>query len=142
MIALKPMPHIVVTRERVRYAETDRMGVAYNSHFLIWFEVGRSAYLRAAGLPYRELEAQGYYMPVTAFSGELREGLDYDDEFEIHTWVARARSRQVVFRYEIRRAGRMIATGETTHLCVDRDRRPIALPPHLRNRLEPASVVP
>ncbi len=136
------MPHVVVVRERVRYAETDQMGVAYHSHFLIWFETGRSAYMRSAGLPYRELEAAGYFMPVTTFAGELRESLEYDDEFEIHTWVVRARSRQVVFRYEIRRDGRIIGRGETTHICIDRARRPVALPPHLRNRLEPAPVVP
>jgi len=136
------MSRVVVARERVRYAETDRMGVAYNSHFLIWFEVGRSAYMRAAGLPYRELEAAGYYMPVSNFAGEVRESLDYDDEFEIHTWITRVRSRQVVFSYEIRREGRIVGRGETTHVCVDHSRRPVALPADLRNRLQPAPVVP
>lgn len=134
------MSHAVVVRERVRYAETDRMGVAYNSHFLIWFEVGRSAYMRAAGFPYRELEAAGYLMPVATFSGELRESLAYDDEFEIHTWIARVRSRQVVFRYEIRKEGRLVGRGETGHICVDRDRRPVVLPARLRSHLEPAVV--
>jgi acyl-CoA thioester hydrolase len=135
------MSRVIVARERVRYAETDRMGVAYNSHFLIWFEVGRSAYMRAAGFPYRDLEAAGYYMPVANFTGEVRESLDYDDEFEIHTWITRVRSRQVVFAYEIRREGRLIGRGETTHVCVDRSRRPVVLPADLRNRLEPAAVV-
>jgi acyl-CoA thioester hydrolase len=80
-----PDPTVVVS-ERVRYAETDGMGIAYNAHFLVWFEIGRTSYMRAAGLPYRELEAAGYFMPVASFSAELREPLVYDDEFEIHTW--------------------------------------------------------
>lgn len=136
------MSRVVVTRERVRYAETDRMGVAYNSHFLVWFEVGRTAFMKAAGLPYRELEAAGYFMPVSSFEGELREPLHYDDELEIHTWITRVRSREVVFGYEIRKDGRTVARGGTTHICVDASRRPVALPAHLRLRLEPTAVVP
>jgi acyl-CoA thioester hydrolase len=132
------MSRVVVARERVRYAETDRMGVAYNSHFLIWFEVGRSAYMRAVGVPYRELEQAGYFMPVATFTGEVRESLDYDDEFEIHTWITQVRSRQVVFAYEIRREGRIIGRGETTHVCVDHSHRAVVLPPDLRDRLKPA----
>jgi acyl-CoA thioester hydrolase len=130
----------VVVRERVRYAETDGMGIAYNAHFLVWFEIGRTSYMRAAGLPYRELETAGYFMPVASFSGELREPLVYDDEFEIHTWVSRIRSRQVDFSYEIRRAGRLLASGTTSHICVDRDRRPVAMPHAVRERLHAPGV--
>ena len=125
----------VVVRERVRYAETDGMGIAYNANFLVWFEIGRTSYMRAAGLPYRELETAGYFMPVASFSGELREPLAYDDEFEIHTRVSRVRSRQVDFAYELRRDGRLLATGSTTHSCVDRDRRPVAMPAAMRASL-------
>jgi acyl-CoA thioester hydrolase len=135
------MPAVIVVRDRVRYAETDGMGVAYNANFLVWFEVGRTAYLRAAGLPYRRLEAAGYFMPVSSFEAELREPLRYDDEFEIHTWITRLRSRQVLFAYEIRRDGRLAARGSTTHVCVDAGRRPVSLPALLRERLEPAPVV-
>jgi acyl-CoA thioester hydrolase len=129
---------VVVARERVRYAETDGMGVAYNANFLVWFEIGRTTYMRERGLPYRELEAAGYLMPVASFRGELREPLRYDDEFEIHTQVRRVRSRQVDFAYEVRRDGRVVATGSTSHICVDEARRPVALPPDLRGRLAPA----
>ncbi len=122
----------------MRYAETDGMGVAYNSNFLVWFEIGRTSYMRDMGFPYRELEAAGYFMPVSGFRAELREPLVYDDEFEIHTRVSRIRSRQVDFVYEIRRDGRLIATGETSHICVDRSRRSLALPPQIRARLLPS----
>jgi acyl-CoA thioester hydrolase len=125
----------VVARERVRYAETDGMGVAYHSNFLIWFEIGRTHYMRERGAAYRELEAAGYYMPVATFEGNLREPLRYDDEFEIHTRVSRVRSRQVDFAYEIRRAGRLVATGSTSHICIDHSRRPVALPASLREAL-------
>jgi acyl-CoA thioester hydrolase len=130
-----PPPPTVVVHERVRYAETDGMGIAYNANFLVWFEIGRTSYMRAAGLPYRDLEAAGYFMPVASFAGELREPLAYDDEFEIHTHVSRVRSRQVDFAYEIRRDGRLLATGMTSHICVDRERRPVAMPAHVRARL-------
>ena len=129
-----PWP-IVVARERVRYAETDGMGVAYHSNFLVWFEIGRTTYMREAGSAYRELEAAGYFMPVATFQGELRESLRYDDEIEIHTAVARVRSRQVDFTYEIRCRDRVVATGSTSHICVDQKKRPTALPQHLRDAL-------
>lgn len=132
----------IVARERVRYAETDGMGVAYNANFLVWFEIGRTTYMREVGLPYRMLEELGYLMPVSSFQGELRESLSYDDEFEIHTRVSRVRSRQIEFAYEIRRDGRTVATGSTTHTCVDRELRPVALPSELRARLTQAPAMP
>jgi acyl-CoA thioester hydrolase len=133
-----PWP-VVVARERVRYAETDGMGVAYHSNFLVWFEIGRTTYMREAGSAYRELEAAGYFMPVATFQGELRESLRYDDEIEIHTAVSRVRSRQVDFAYEIHCRGRVVASGSTSHICVDRERRPAALPQKLRDVLAPSA---
>jgi len=134
-----PWP-VVAALERVRYAETDRMGVAYHSNFLIWFEIGRTTYMREVGYAYRELEAAGYFMPVLTFHGELRESLRYDDQIEIRTRVTRVRSRQVDFAYEILRDGRVVALGSTTHICLDRDKRPVALPSALRTLLEPSSA--
>ena len=131
-----PWP-VVAAWERVRYAETDGMGVAYHSNFLIWFEIGRTTYMREAGSAYRELEAAGYFMPVLTFQGELRESLRYDDQIEIRTSIARVRSRTVDFIYEIRRDGRVVATGSTSHICLDRQKRPVALPPALKRALEP-----
>jgi acyl-CoA thioester hydrolase len=132
-----PWP-VVAARERVRYAETDGMGVAYHSNFLIWFEIGRTTYMRERGSAYRELEAAGYYMPVLTFQGDLRESLRYDDQIEIRTSVTRVRSRTVDFAYEILRDGRVVATGSTSHICLDRHKRPVALPPALRTALEPS----
>ena len=133
-----PWP-VVAARERVRYAETDGMGVAYHSNFLIWFEIGRTTYMREAGSAYRELEAAGYYMPVLTFHGELRESLRYDDQIEIRTSVTRVRSRTVDFAYEIRRDGRVVAPGSTSHIGLDRQKRPVALPATLRVALETSS---
>ena len=134
-----PWP-VVAASERVRYAETDRMGVAYHSNFLIWFEIGRTTYMREVGFAYRELEAAGYFMPVLTFHGDLRESLRYDDQIEIRTRVTRVRSRQVDFAYEIVKDGRVVATGSTSHICLDRDKRPVALPPALRSTLLPPAV--
>jgi len=134
-----PWP-VVAAAERVRYAETDGMGVAYHSNFLIWFEIGRTTYMREVGSAYRDLEAAGYFMPVLTFQGELRESLRYDDQIEIRTSVTRVRSRQVDFAYEIVKDGRVVATGSTSHICLDRAMRPVALPPALRNTLLPPTV--
>ncbi|HWN82094.1 MAG TPA: thioesterase family protein [Candidatus Udaeobacter sp.] len=134
-----PWP-VVAAAERVRYAETDGMGVAYHSNFLIWFEIGRTTYMREVGSAYRDLEAAGYFMPVLTFQGELRESLRYDDQIEIRTSVTRVRSRQVDFAYEIVKDGRVVATGSTSHICLDRDMRPVALPPALRSTLLPPTV--
>src|SRR4026209_583400 len=67
-VVAMPWP-VVAAWERVRYAETDRMGVAYHSNFLIWFEIGRTTYMREVGYAYRELEAAGYFMPALTFHG-------------------------------------------------------------------------
>lgn len=110
-----------VTEIAVRYAETDRMGVAHHSSYLLWFELARTGLLREAGYPYRELEAGGVLFPVVDFGCHFRRGADYDDRLLVEATVTEVRSRVVRFRYRVRRGDELLAEGWTRHLCVTPD---------------------
>jgi len=119
---------------RVRYAETDKMGVVYHSNYLIWFEIGRTDWLRATGCSYRELEADGIQLPVIEAHCEYRQGARYDDDVEIRTRAKKLSPVRVQFDYEaIRRAdGARLATGHTVHATIDRQGRPVRMPDRVR----------
>lgn len=106
------------TRFRIRYAETDRMGVAYNAHYLTWFEIGRTEFMRATGLPYREVEARGRNLPIIQAELRLRSPVRYDDFLTTETWIERIRSRSITFAYRILHEGGVVAEGRTVHACV------------------------
>jgi len=118
------------TRVRVRYAETDRMGVVYYANYLVWFEVGRADWLRQTGWTYREMEHEGISLPVIEAQCEYRQPARYDDEIDIATKGTLMTPVRVRFDYELTRAGddRSIAAGHTVHAAVDADGRPCRLP--------------
>jgi len=110
------------TRIRVRYAETDQMGVVYHSNFIIWFEVGRVELLRQMGFRYREMEEQDdCHIAVADVSCRFKAPAHYDDEVLVRTQLKNVRDSLLHFGYEIVRAedGALLAEGETTHLVVD-----------------------
>ena len=125
------------TTVRVRYAETDQMGVAWHGEYLAWFEVGRTDLLRACGCTYRDLEAQGLRLPVIEVQARFLRPALYDDLLEIRTRLAEVRKVRVTFTYEVRRDGTdgPLATGSTSHAALDREGRPCRLPEDLRRRL-------
>lgn len=112
----------------VRYAETDRMGVAHHSSYLLWFEIARTGLLREAGHAYRDLESSGVRLPVIEYGCRFVKSADYDDALEIETSVRDLRSRMVTFDYVVRRAGDVLARGFTHHVCVDSNQRPRRFP--------------
>jgi acyl-CoA thioester hydrolase len=119
------------TKLRVRYAETDQMGVVYYSNYLVWMEVGRVEYCRAAGFNYRDMEQEdGVLLAVVEAHCRYLHPARYDDEVIVSTRVRKAGPRGVQFGYEMRRAadGRLLATGETKHLFCGRDLKPTKLP--------------
>jgi acyl-CoA thioester hydrolase len=119
------------TRLRVRYAETDQMGVVYHSNHLIWFEVGRVELLRQLGFSYRDMEREdGRYIAVAEAKCRYRAPVYYDEEVVIRTWLKNVRESVVVFIYELRRAndGALLAEGETTHIVTDANMKVAALP--------------
>jgi acyl-CoA thioester hydrolase len=116
---------------RVRYAETDQMGVVYYANYLIWMELGRAEYCRAAGIRYRDMEMDdGILLAVVEAHCRYLYPARYDEEIAVKTWIAKANLRMVEFQYEIRNAqsGRQLAAGETRHMFLGAGMRPVKLP--------------
>ncbi|HKK07578.1 MAG TPA: thioesterase family protein [Gemmatimonadota bacterium] len=128
-------------RLRVRYGETDQMGRAHHSHYLLWCEEGRTAWLRERGASYRELEEEGVLLPVSRVAVSYREPAGYEEEIDVETRVAGVRSRSITFVYRVRRAsdGAVLADASTELVCMDRDGRVRRLPAELREALEGAA---
>ena len=119
------------TRFRVRYAETDQMGVVYYANYLVWMELGRVEYCRAAGIRYRDMEANdGVRLAVVDAHCRYLYPARYDEEIGVKTWIARANRRMIEFHYEFRdtATGRELASGETKHIFLGPDMKPLKLP--------------
>jgi len=119
------------TRLRVRYAETDQMGVVYYANYLVWMELGRVEYCRAAGLNYRAMERDdGILLTVAEATCRYLAPAVYDDEVVVSTRIAETGPRVVKFAYEMRRldGDQILARGQTTHVFCNRDMRPSKLP--------------
>ena len=125
------------TTVRVRYAETDQMGVAWHGEYLAWFEVGRTDLLRGCGCTYRDLEAQGLRLPVVEVEARFMKPARYDDLLEIRTRLTALGRVRVTFAYEVWRDGEgaPLATGSTSHAALDREGRLCRIPDDLRRRL-------
>lgn len=124
------MMDFVDTELRVRYAETDQMGVAYYANYLIWFEVGRSEFCRKRGFRYADLEALGYKLVVTEVHCKYRNSARYDETVVVRTRLKAINKRMVTFGYQVLRKDQdeLIAEGETQHLCVDSKGKTRTLP--------------
>jgi acyl-CoA thioester hydrolase len=119
------------TRVRVRYSETDKMGVVYHANYLVWFEIGRTEYCRARGFSYRDMEElDNSYLVVAESYCRYKSPAYYDDELIIRTRINEFRKRSLRFGYEIYRAGdgRILAEGETTHVVTDAGNRVRSFP--------------
>ena len=119
------------TRFRVRYAETDQMGVVYYANYLIWMEIGRSEYCRATGVRYKDMEgSDGILLAVVDAHCRYLHPARYDEEIAVKTWIARANRRMIEFHYQIRGAetSQALAEGETKHIFLGLDMRPVKLP--------------
>ena len=116
---------------RVRYAETDQMGVVYHANYLVWMEMGRVEYCRAAGIRYRDMEREdGILLAVVEVHCRYLAPARYDDEVAIRTRIVAAHPRLVRFGYDLRdlASGRRLATGETKHVFCRSDLTPARLP--------------
>ena len=119
------------TRLRVRYAETDQMGVVYHSNHLIWFEVGRVELMREMGFSYRDMEREdGCFIAVAEVKCRYRAPVYYDEEVLVRTRLKAVRESVVVFNYELLRAegGALLAEGETTHIVTNSAMKVASLP--------------
>jgi acyl-CoA thioester hydrolase len=123
---------------RVRYAETDQMGVVYHTHYLIWCEVGRTEHIATLGVRYSQLETLGVRLAVAEAEVRYHAPARYDDLIRVETILESVRSRTITFSYVIKHAGNetKLATARTTLVSLDATGRPVALPPAIRHRLE------
>ena len=127
---------------RVRYAETDQMGVVYHSNHFIWFEVGRVDLMRQFGFPYKQMEQEDQlYIPLVDARCRYKAPARYDDELIVRTHVRSFREKLIVFAYELVRASDnvLLAEGETTHVITGPDLKPRALPEKFMQALAKAT---
>src|ERR1700693_3836839 len=118
---------------RVRYAETDRMGLLHHANYLVYFEQGRTELLRSLGTAYRDIEDQGFFLVLTKVQVRYKRPARYDELLTLRTLVVRTTLVKIEHRYELLRDGELLAEGETTLGCVDREGKVQALPPCLRD---------
>jgi len=119
---------------RVRYAETDQMGVVYHTNYLIWCEMGRTDFIRARGMSYAALESSGIGLAVSELSARFHSAARYDDMIRVRTTLADVKSRAITFDYLITKAetGERLVTARTALVSIDASGRLIALPPSVR----------
>jgi len=121
----------------VRYAETDKRGVAYHANYFVWFEVARCELLRSLGGRYRDLESDGVLLPVVEARCSYRAPARYDDELDVAAGGSMPSRARVAFEYEVRRRGdrRLLAVGHTVHAATDPSGRLRRVPPELERIL-------
>ena len=113
----------------VRYAETDMMGIVYHANYLPWFEIGRTTLLKEIGVPYRQLETEGYRLPVLEISAKYAKPAVYDDTLTVVTTMNEKPLLRIRLEYEIFRDQELLATGYSIHAFVDLKGRPVRPPP-------------
>lgn len=119
----------------VRYAETDAMGVVYHGSYLPWFEIGRTDMLKQHGLPYRDIEAAGYHLPVTEATMRFLRPARYDDLLTIVSRMKEKPSVRLRIEYEVWRDDTLLATGTTSHAFINLQGQPVRPPPHFLARM-------
>jgi acyl-CoA thioester hydrolase len=134
----------VTSDVRVRYYETDKMGVVYHTHYLVWFEIGRTEFLRAQGSSYREMEERDLFMPVLEAYCRYRRPARYDDRVRVETRCQRVQRTQLRFDYLVTREedAALLAEGYTVHAATDSSGTPRRLPPEIVRHLFPDGSIP
>ena len=120
-----------LTELRVRYAETDAMGIVHHATYPVWMELGRSDFLRDLGQSYGEWEARGVRLVVNEIRVKFRAPARYDELVQVHTFLQETGRRRLVFGYRIERGGTLLAEGESVHLVAGSDNRARVLPDDL-----------
>lgn len=120
---------------RVRYAESDQMGIAYYSNYFVWFETARTELMRECGIPYTDMEKKGLFLPASECHCSYTAPVRYDDLIEIRCLITEVRTRAVRFEYEVVRGEIVAARGYTIHVCTDRNAKPRLIPSRIRQVL-------
>ena len=127
---------------RVRYAETDQMGVVHHAVYFIWFEHLRTEYFRELGIPYGELEEAGVFFPVLESGCRYKEGARYDGEVAITGWIREPTGARLRIDYRAEQEGRTLAEGFTVHARTDAEGRPGRIPPEILNKMKVVASPP
>jgi acyl-CoA thioester hydrolase len=129
--------NFIELEEKVRYSETDQMGIAHNKNYFEWFEIGRTEYCRQKNIPYKEIEAQGFYLVVVEAFCKYKKPLRYDEKFVIRVFLEKITPKKVVFAYELvtKEEKKLIASGHTVHIVTNSKAKTCSLPHHIVNRL-------
>jgi acyl-CoA thioester hydrolase len=137
------MQHTSRSEFRVRYSETDQMGVVYHTNYLVWCEIGRTDFIRASGSTYADLERRGVLLAVSEASVRYHSAARYDDLIRVETTLTAVRSRAVTFDYLITNGdtGERLASARTALVSLDRRGRPAALPDDFRQQLAALAAV-
>lgn len=126
------MPESHEIEIRVRYAETDRMGLLHHANYLVYFEMGRTELLRSRGVSYKDVEDSGFLLVLVDLGCKYKRPARYDDLLTLRTSVQRVTHVKIVHHYELFRQGELLAEGHSTLACIDRTGRPQPLPPLLK----------
>lgn len=134
---MEPTRHEFAYEITVRYGDVDQMGFAYYANYLDWFEVARTEWFRARGKRYRELEAEGIWLPVTEASCRYLASARYDDRLRLVSWISELGRVTLAFEYRVERVedGKLLATGRTRHALLDPTGKPVRLEGELRKLL-------
>ncbi len=128
---------------RVRYADTDKMGISYYANYFVWFESARTEYFRALGMPYTECEKEGIYLPVIETKARYRSPSTYDDLVVVRTSVSDMGSSTMRFEYDafLKESGKRLVTGYSVHVFVGRNMRPVRTPESVKNKVTVHSLL-
>ncbi len=127
----------VDTKFRVRYAETDAMRIVHHSSYIVWYEEGRSEFMRKIGLPYSKIEENGYFFSVVEVKAQYKRPAVYDEEVVVRTRLVEVRTRKVIFYYEVYRASdwTLLSRGKSIHVSVDENNKVTTIPEDYRELL-------
>jgi acyl-CoA thioester hydrolase len=127
-------PKTHTTQQKVRYAETDNMGIVYYANYLVWFEVGRTEYLLAQGMDYRDVEKEGLFMAVVESHATYKAPARYGDVVSIETTPTEVKNSSLRFDYRVVRGSdkKLLCEGYTTHVLIDKEMRPKKIPEKIR----------
>jgi len=122
--------------EKVRYSETDQMGVAHNKNYFEWFEIGRTEYCRQKNIPYKDIEAQGFYLVVVEAFCKYKKPLRYDQKFIIRVFLESISPKKIEFAYELVSKKEKKLIGHTVHIVTNSEAKTCSLPRHITNSLK------
>lgn len=121
---------------RVRYQETDKLGIVYYANYYVWFEIARTEFFRSIGLPYAGMEQNGIYIVIANSSCQYKQPAYYDDRISVKSWISSVMNTSFTFEYEVVRGKDLLAAGKTVQVVVNKDRKPVKIPSDIRELIE------